>query len=456
MLERLVEGMVEGSVGYYARHKGSLTKSEPAGFFEGLKNRLFLEAIDSGLVYMILRWWVNEGYIRPVSENPTNENILEHLVKFRNVAYALVPDLNDRVYETLLLDSAIKSFEEAANGRDSNLAKKVRRAIECVGEKGLETVIFKYGIGLGIDSVKEHFNGRNLLRETTIEVLTACNAVPRCPGCYAEKDGGELDEKTFRRVLRETEELSSRFTFIVGGEPLLRKEMLLRAFSKFHNMPFIVSTNGKLVDEHYAKAVAKLGNVVTLINTPGLEQTSITLRSDPNVWNDITMAAAILKKHRAMAGFATTVYQSNFKEVSSPEFVEQMISSGMVLGFYLPYQTPMGCHPGKEKPMTWEMKEQFSERVQAMSDNYPLILLDTGKGRESGFCPASKANLVYIKADLSVSPCPWKAVSNEARNLKNHSLREVLEGNPFAAMRERGSGMCIGNDPEIMRKLTAF
>ncbi len=449
----MLETIVEGIAGYYTRRANSLTRSKPAGFVEGLKNKLFLGAIDSRLAYALLRRWVNEGYVKPISNDPTNENILEHLVKFQKIAYALVPDQKDRVYETLVLESAIKSFEEAANGKDSNFAKKVRRTIGCIGEKGLETLVFKYGMRLAIDSIKEHFNGRNLLRETAIELLTACNAVPRCRGCYAKEDEGELDEKTFHRLLKETKKIGSRITFIVGGESLIRMEMLLRTLSNFPDMPFIVSTNGKLVDADYAKAVAKLGNVATFINTPGLELTSIMLRSDPNVWHDITTAAANLKKYGAMAGFVTTVYRSNFMEVSSPAFIEQMMRSGMAMGLYFPFQIPLGCPPGEEKPMIREMERQFSERLQTMSDNYPIVLIDTCKGGKSVDCPASKANMVYIKADLSVSPCPWKPLSSEDLSLRNHSLKEVLESAKYSAIRERGSGMCIGNDPELMAKL---
>ncbi len=449
MLDMMIKGIAE----YYSRHQGSLTRSAEPGFVENLKNRLFINAIDSRVARKVLQGWIKQGFIKPICEEPTNENILQHLVKLQKIAYALVPDPDDRIYETSVLESSIRLLEDAAKGADSNFARKVRLSINCLGEKGLETLVFEYGMGLMIDSVKEHFSARNLLRESAVEVLTDCNAVPRCPGCYAKGDDGEMDEKTFLRVLKETEELGSRIEFIVGGEPLLRKEMLLRAFKKLRGMPFIVSTNGKLLDDEYARTVANLGNVGTAINTPGLEQTSTMLRRDPNVWQDITRAAAHLKENGAMSGFVTTVYQSNFMEVSSREFIERMMQLGMAIGLYFPYQMPMGCPPGGEKPMTREMEAQFSRRLQDRSDNHPIVLIDTCKGGKSHSCPASKADMVYIKADLSVSPCPWNTTSREELSLRNHSLKEVLESDTYRAIRERGNGKCIGGDPELMARL---
>ncbi len=451
MLERIVEGIV----GYYTGHRGSLTKSKPAGLVEGLKNKLFLKAIDNRLAYVLLKRWVNEDYIKPVSKNPTNDNILEHLIKFQKIAYALVPDHRERVNETFALESAIKSFEEA-NDRDSNFAEKVRRTINCLGEKGLETLVFKYVVGMVINSLKERHKGRNLLRESAIEVLTDCNAVPRCPGCYAKDDGGEFDEKTFNRILNELKKLGSRVTFILGGEPLMRKEMLLKSFSRFRDMPFFVHSNGKLVDEEYAQKVAELGNAATFINVPGLEQTSIMLRRDPKVWNEITTASSNLKKYGAVAGFVSTVYRSNFMELSSPAFIKRMIESGMVMGLYFPYKLPLGCLPKEEEPMTGEMQAQFSERVQDMSDSYPILLIDTCKGGKSVDCPASKADFIYIKADGSVGPCPWTTTSSEDLNVKHHSLEKILKSEYFEAIRKRNSGKCIGGSPEFMEELAGY
>ncbi|MBI2143521.1 radical SAM protein [Candidatus Woesearchaeota archaeon] len=449
----MLDALVEGIAGYYLRHSGSLNRSERGSRLEELKNRLFVDAVDSRLGRFLLHRWVLEGYVRPISRDPSNENILQRLKKFSGLVHALVPDITDRKYETFTMDSVIRAFEDAADGKEVNLANTVRRTIGLLGEKGLDTLIFRYGGDIMIASIKEHSRGqRNPIREAAVEVHTACNAIPRCLGCYAKDDGGELDEKTLTQLLKDLKEEGSRFTFVVGGEPLLRKQMLLRLFARFREMPFLVSTNGKLVDEAYAKAVAELGNVGTFINTPGLEQTALLLRRDPNVWNDIMRAFDNLRKQGAVAGFATTVYQSNFEEVSSPQFIEQMMRSGAVLGFYLPYQTPLGCHPVEGGHMTGEMQARFSKRIQDLLNTYPIVLLDTSIGGKSIKCPASIGNFIYAKADGSVGPCPWKTLSSDSLNIRNRPLHDILQEPVFNRLRA-SDGKCVGASYELTNML---
>ena len=86
--------------------------------------------------------------------------------------------------------------------------------------------------------------------------------------------------------------LGSRFTIILGGEPLIRKGDLLKLFRKYARRPFIVATNGILLDEDYAKEVAELGNVITLLDIPGLEATTNKIRGNSTAsWSAIKNAA---------------------------------------------------------------------------------------------------------------------------------------------------------------------
>lgn len=324
-----------------------------------------------------------------------------------------------------------------------------------MGEKYLRTTLVDFGVvNFAIGKLNRRFQGGPHLEALALQPNSDCNAKPKCPGCFAGENEGKLDYETLDKILSESKDLTSRFTIVLGGEPLLEKTNLLRLFSKYKRMPFMIFTNGKLLDETYAKTVADLGNVITFINMPGLEPTATKLRRDPNVWIDIKRAAENLQKYSAASGFSSTVYQANFEDLSSPEFAQQMIDFGMMLGFYFPYKNAVGCSPKDELALSPEMNDEFSRRVKDISTQYPLILINASDGEEKiGGCLSAKGSIVYIKSDGNVAACPMVPQSNNKLNVKNASLREILKSPYFEFVRSHGKGFpCLTKSDEFLAK----
>lgn len=379
----------------------------------------------------------------PETINPSNKTLLKKVSVLERIGQFVLPNKQERVFEpkiTGVIGSDLKTA--IAKETDTNSTLKLRRTLGLMGEKYLNKVLLDFAVvNFGLGTLKERFlvqEDQPAFHYLALQVNSECNARPRCLGCFAEQDTNKLSAETLDRVQGEAISLGSRFTIIIGGEPLLEKKVLLDLFKRYNGMPFFVATNGILVDDAYAEEIADLDNVFTFINIPGLEATTNTIRRNPNAWRNIQRAAGNLKKYGAASGFASTVYQTNYREVSSGEFVQQMIDFNMMLGFYFGYTDPLGCAPKTELALTSEMNEEFSQRVEDASAKYPMYLVDTSGGREKiiGGCPAGRNFLLYVHSDGRVAGCPMAPQTDASINVNNLPLSTILKTPYFERIRQ--------------------
>lgn len=395
---------------------------------------------NSELAYrLLIKPLASLCFERPLRK-PTNENILKSVRRVRRIADVLIKDPKLKIQEERILGKLKSEFEQAVEtGNDTNLTTKVKRTIGLMSSRMRENLIVNFGvISCGVRRLKQRPESEPHIEQFAMQTLSKCNKEKRCRGCFASEDEGKLDFETQRRLIKESRNLGSRFTIVLGGETLLDKNNLLKLFREFKKIPFIVATNGKLLDEAYAKEIAHLGNVITLINIPGLESTAKIIGGEPDTWEYIKRAAENLKKYGAAAGFASTVFQDNYKELSSPEFARQMIDFNMLIGFYFAYDNPFGCAPREGDRMTPEMNDEFSRRANNISSTHPLILVDTTNNAEEkiGGCPAGKASLIYVHSNGNVGTCPMDSRQNNGLNIHERSLGEILESRYFDLLRK--------------------
>lgn len=116
-----------------------------------------------------------------------------------------------------------------------------------------------------LSMVRQHlmglFHGVTIPRALLIDPTYACNL--SCKGCYAAgygKDEG-LSFEELDRIITEAERLSIHFFLFTGGEPLVRREDLMKLAQKHRFSIFHAFTNGTLIDAAYADQVAAAGNL---------------------------------------------------------------------------------------------------------------------------------------------------------------------------------------------------
>ncbi|MFH1182578.1 MAG: radical SAM/SPASM domain-containing protein [Candidatus Woesearchaeota archaeon] len=427
---------------YFSRHADSLTK-----------NRIFTAVATSTVSRRLINWWARKNYIEPLIEHPTNEKIYALIGKFEKATHSLIPESADRTLESRMLALLKREFETAVNtGQDNNFTRKAKRTLELIGENGLQMALDVALTGYSVGLLKRRVNGGLYLTVMLLQENSDCNQKPRCRGCYAEGDEGKLDYGTLDRVVKEAAELACRYIVLVGGEPLLEMDTTLKLFSANRKMPFVLFTNGTLVNEKYAETAARLGNVATVINIPGGEHTSILMRRDQNAWNYIRQAAEILREHRAPMGFVSTVYQENYEELSSREFIEQMEKLNAVFGLFLGYKDIVGCAPMSDLSLTPEMTSDFCSRVKKVSSEVPVVLINSVEGEMLiGGCLAAKGGATYVKSNGDVAICPRVPQSRPDLNVHNRPLKAILGSEYFRLARSYGRGCgCLAENPDFL------
>jgi MoaA/NifB/PqqE/SkfB family radical SAM enzyme len=259
-----------------------------------------------------------------------------------------------------------------------------------------------------------------------------CNL--KCTGCYAGlycKDG-ELSEAEVDRLLGECKSFGAHFVVLSGGEPFLLKDSLLRAFRKHQDMLFLVFTNGTLIGEHTADALADLGNVAPAISVEGYrEQTDA--RRGTGVYARILAAMARLRARRVMFGISVTYTRENVDLVTRDDFVEFFSDQGAVFGWYFMFM-PVGRDPRLDLVPTPEQRVACGTRVRDLRSRHPMFLADFwNDGATIGGCMAGGRRYLHVLNSGRVEPCVYAHFGVD--NIRQTTLLAAANSPFFRAIR---------------------
>ncbi len=165
------------------------------------------------------------------------------------------------------------------------------------------------------------------LRWLILATTDGCNL--RCTGCYAKPVWQQrhvaFPQLTY--VASEAERMGAEAIIVTGwGEPFFDrrdKENLFQLAQQHPGMLFVVFTNGTLLTQADLDTVQRLGNLFLLISLDGLEETN-DARRGKGTFQRVARTAEQLKRRQMLFGISVTVTSANYREVTSPEFVETM------------------------------------------------------------------------------------------------------------------------------------
>ena len=105
-----------------------------------------------------------------------------------------------------------------------------------------------------------------------MDPTSACNL--RCTGCWAAEYGHKLN-LTFDEldnIVTQGKELGIYFYMMTGGEPLVRKDDIIKLCEKHNECAFHCYTNGTLVDQAFCDEMKRVGNLSLSISLEGFEE----------------------------------------------------------------------------------------------------------------------------------------------------------------------------------------
>ena len=129
-----------------------------------------------------------------------------------------------------------------------------------------------------------------------MDPTSACNL--HCTGCWAAEYGNRLnltyDEMS--SVVKQGKKLGVYFYMFTGGEPLVRKQDIIRLCREHHECQFLAFTNGTLVDEEFCQEMKEVGNLMLAISIEGTPEVN-DLRRGQGVYEKVMSTMDLLRSN---------------------------------------------------------------------------------------------------------------------------------------------------------------
>lgn len=269
-------------------------------------------------------------------------------------------------------------------------------------------------------------------------ITSTCNL--HCKGCYARENhicsdetvSNQLTTEEWAKVFMEAKQLGINFVLLVGGEPLMRPDVLNEA-AKHPEILFPVFTNGTIMNDQYLQFFKKNRNLVPVISVEGHVESTDDRRGE-GTYQLLDSTMETLHSAHLLFGASITVTRENMHEVLSETFVQELLDKGCRAILYIEYV------PVDEKSMelapTPEDNAYIEETVQSLRQTFDRTLFISFPGDEhkSGGCLAAGRGFFHINVHGGAEPCPASPFSD--RNVKDIGLREALKSPLFQVLRD--------------------
>ncbi len=263
-----------------------------------------------------------------------------------------------------------------------------------------------------------------------LDPTSACNL--KCTGCWAAEYGNKLNltYDEIDDIIRQGKELGVYFYIYTGGEPLVRKDDILRLCEKHNDCIFLSFTNGTLIDEAFADEMLRVKNFIPSISLEGFEEATDSRRGD-GVYQKALNAMKILHDRKLVYGVSCCYTSVNYESITSKEYWDMLIEMGAYFVWYFHYM-PVGNDASVDLMPTPEQRMEVLHKIRKYRLKKPLFSIDfQNDGEYIGGCIAGGRRYLHINANGDVDPCVFIHYSDS--NIREKTLLEVLQSPLFMA-----------------------
>ena len=257
-------------------------------------------------------------------------------------------------------------------------------------------------------------------------VTWQCNL--NCTGCYARNypRTRQLSLDQIRRIAGEACDLGSFIFVIAGGEPLMVPG-LIETFGQLTDALFILFTNGTLLEDSHAEALASAGNIMPVVSVDGDARLTDERRGD-GVGAKVDRAMQRLRNAQVPFAFAGMVTHQNLRHVTSRAWFDQLWQAGARFGFLIDY-VPIGPDAPEFLTLTDEDRAYKAHAVERrLEEGRPAVVNFPPDEYAAGTCQAAGRGMIHINANGLVEPCPFSHFASDG--VLDKSLEEILRS-PF-------------------------
>ena len=391
--------------------------------------------------------------------------MLKNMGKDREKEIVKLIDIMEKYMSGEKLDVDYDRMRELVCNENCSLNHYLNHLLDELDPNVVKTTILNFGFEAMLNGTKKIRKMRtvhncNIPWLILMDPTSACNL--HCTGCWAAEYGNKLnlsyDEMS--DVVKQGKELGVYFYMFTGGEPLVRKNDIIKLCEEHHECQFLAFTNGTLVDEAFCEEMKRVGNLMLAISLEGSPEVN-DLRRGAGVYGKVMHAMDLLKENGLVFGTSICYTSKNCESVTSKEFVKLMVDKGCRYAMYFHYM-PVGNEASVELLPTPEQRTYIKDRIREirrLENGEGLFTMDfQNDGEFVGGCIAGGRNYFHINANGDAEPCVF--IHYSGANIRTHSLLEILKQPLFMAYRdnqpfnENHLRPCpMLENPEILQKI---
>jgi MoaA/NifB/PqqE/SkfB family radical SAM enzyme len=282
---------------------------------------------------------------------------------------------------------------------------------------------------------KNEKEGRHIPTFLQCSITDYCNL--HCKGCYARANLADavreqLPTEKWGEIFTEAAELGIATVFFLGGEPMVRKDVIEEA-AKHPEILFFIFTNSTLIDEKWVEFLDDHRNLIPLLSIEGFEPETDERRGE-GVYAGVMKAMEAMDARDILFGVAITVTRANIGTVTSDAFIDEMALRGAKIIEYVEY-VPVEM---RELMITAEERDLLADTIErARSERDKMIVVSfPGDERKGNGCIAAGKAFFHISSAGDVEPCPFSPYSDT--NMRDKTILEALESPFFKKLQNSG------------------
>ncbi len=380
-----------------------------------IKQKIQLSAI-SLLVDTVLKY---------IDKNPQ-----KNLIKLTNHA--------EKIFEKVFPKKNFEKAKEAISDKDSVWFNYAVNVLNDINHDYLKKMIMAFGVNGGLYGTKQVRENRdkfgcNIPWIILLDPTSACNK--KCKGCWSAEYGHKLNLSydELDSIVTQGSEMGTHFYMFTGGEPLIRKDDILRLCKEHQDCAFLCYTNATLIDQKFCEDMLEAGNLTLALSVEGTEQSNDSRRGDGS-YSQTMKAMDLLKKNGCLFGMSVCYTSENIDAVTSDEFIDLMLEKGVKFGLYFNYM-PIGSGAVPELIPSPEQRVymyKWLRRIRNSKIGKPLFIMDfQNDGEFVGGCIAGGRRYFHINSAGDIEPCVFIHYSDS--NIRTHTLLEALKNPLFTA-----------------------
>ena len=266
-----------------------------------------------------------------------------------------------------------------------------------------------------------------------MDPTSACNL--HCKGCWAADYGNRLNMslEQLDNIITQGKKLGTYMYIYSGGEPLVRKDDIIKLCEKHDDCEFLAFTNGTLIDEKFADEMLRVKNFVPAISIEGFEEET-DFRRGEGTYQKVIHAMQILKEKKLPFGASLCYTSKNTETIGSEEYIDSLIADGCKFAWYFTYM-PVGVDAMPELMATAEQRKLMYDNIRKYRETKPLFTMDFwNDGEYVNGCIAGGRCYLHINANGDIEPCAFIHYADS--NIKEKTLLEAYQSPLFMQYRK--------------------